>query len=190
VANVFDWLDGVRERPGMYLPDGSLRELETLVHGYYAGLITHGIVEDVPAMTGHFSTWLFLDTGWSTSAGWANAITSHSASRSPLEVFFGLVDRYRKLRPITLRSAKLSKRHAPTGKRVAIGRAGRIERPTSVEIVRYAPTRLHFLRFAYGRRRLDNSILMDGNGSKETSLRFAKRWAADELQTRDDDWKA
>ena len=60
----------------------------------------------------------------------------------------------------------------------------------SVDIVRYAPTRLHFLRFAYPGRKLNNSILMTGDGSHETSLRFAKQWMADELQTRNKDWSA
>ena len=60
----------------------------------------------------------------------------------------------------------------------------------SVEIVRYAPTRMHFLRFAYRGRKVNDWILMTGNGSYETSLRFAKRWMADEFQTRDADWSA
>ncbi len=188
--SVFTWLDGVRARPGMYIGDASLRELQTLVYGYYAGLHIHGLVEHYPEMTNHFSTWLYGQTGWSTSCGWASAIISKGGTRPPLDVFFELVDRYRKLRPVTLRSAKLGRRHAPTGRRVTVGLDGRIERPTSVEIVRYAPTRLHFLRFAHRGRKLNNWILMTGDGSHDTSLRFAKQWMADELQTRDEDWGA
>ena len=187
---VFTWLDAVRRRPGMYIVDGSLHELETLLHGYYAGLGTHGLIEHVPEMTNHFSTWLYWQTEWSTSAGWAYAITFNAGARPPLDVFFELVERYRKLRPVTVRSAKLGRQHAPTGRRVTVGIGGRIERPTSVEIVRYAPTRLHFIRFVYRGRKLNNSILMTSGGSHDTSLRFAKQWMADELQTRDEDWRA
>lgn len=35
-----------------------VRRLEALIHGYYTALSVHGIVESVPAMTNHFSTWL------------------------------------------------------------------------------------------------------------------------------------
>jgi hypothetical protein len=139
-------------------------------------------------MTNHFSTWLYEQTGWSTACGWASAIVSNARARSPLDVFFELVDDYRKLRPIILCSAKLGKRHTPTGKRVTIGSEGRMERPTNVHIVRYAPTRLHFLRFTYRGRNINDWILMTGQGSHKTSLRFAKQWLADELQTRDEDW--
>lgn len=189
-TSVFTWLDTVRARPGMYIGDGALRELETLLYGYYAGLGTHGLIEHVPEMTNHFSTWLYWQTGWSTSVGWAYAITSHARARPPLDLFFEFGDRYRKLRPVTLRSARLSRRNAPTGKRVTVRLDGRLEPPTSVEIVRYAPTRLHFLRFAYGRRKLNDGILTTGNGSHETSLRFAKKRAADAFQTCDGDWSA
>ena len=139
-------------------------------------------------MTNHFSTWLYHETRWSTSETIADAHPDNAGARPPLDVFFELVDRYRKLRPVTLRSAKLGKRHTPTGKRVTVGFDGRIERPVKVEIVRYAPTRLHFLRFAYRGRTLNNWILLTTGGSPETSLRFAKQWMADELQTRDEDW--
>lgn len=188
VKSVFTWLDAVRARPSMYIGDASLRELETLTYGYYAGLQTHGLIEHVPEMTSHFSTWLYTETNWSTSLGWAHAITSHAKRRPALDEFFNRVDRYRKLRPVALRSARLGRRNVPTGKRVVIGMGGRMERPTRVDIVRYMPSRLHFLRFTYPGRKVNDHILMAGTGSHETSLRFAKQWVADELQTTDTDW--
>jgi hypothetical protein len=188
--SVFTWLDVIREKPGMYVRNGSLNDLETLIHGYYAGLHTHGLIELVPEMTGHFSSWLYDQMRWSTSCGWASAIVSNAGKRPPLDVFFEFVDEYRKLRPVVLCSAKLGKQHTPTGRRAVIGMDGRIERPMHVEIVRYAPTRLHFLRFAYRGRKLNNWILVTRDGSHETSLRFAKQWMADELQTRSEDWSA
>lgn len=48
--SVFTWLEDVRARPSMYIGDASLRELETLIYGYYAGLHTHGLIEHVPEM--------------------------------------------------------------------------------------------------------------------------------------------
>lgn len=188
VRSVFTWLDAVRARPGMHLREGSLQQLETLVHGYYSGLYNHGLIEHVPEMTHHFSTWLYSETSWSTSRGWAHAITSHARRRPALDEFFAHVERYRELRPVVLRSARLGRRHAPTGKRCVIGMDGRMERPTNVDIVRYMPTRLHFLRFTCQGRKVNGSILMTGTGSHETSLRFAKQWVADELQVSEADW--
>ena len=173
----------------MYLRDGSLRELETLVYGYYAGLSTHGLIELVPEMMSHFSTWLYRETEWSTSCGWAAAIVSNVNDASPLDAFFDFVHRYRRLRPVTLRSARLKRSNQPTGKRVVIGMNGRIERPLRVDIVRYAPTRLHFLRLIYRGRKVNDHILMTGDGSFDTSLRFAKIWMANEFQTSDADWR-
>ena len=77
----------------MWIVAGSLSELETLVYGYYAGLDNHGLIELVPEMTRHFSTWLSHETGWSTSCGWAHAITSNrtdSTDSSPLDEFFDI----------------------------------------------------------------------------------------------------
>jgi hypothetical protein len=162
-GDVFAWLDRVRARPGMYIgaAKDSLRELETLLAGYYSSLDIHGVVEPVPDMSHHFRTWLYCTTGWSTSAGFALAFKQHAGSTDQLARFFRLVDRYRKLKP----DVRLS----------VARRSASPDRPTRIDIIRYAPTRLHFLRLWRGQRTSDDWILMDGNGSHQTSLTFAKR---------------
>ena len=162
-SDVFAWLDSVKARPGMYIgrPKHPLRELETLLAGYYASLRVHGIVESVPNMSHHFRTWLSCTTGWSTSAGFALAFEQHASSTDPLARFFRVVDRYRKLKPrIRLSVAR---------------RSASPERPTRIDVMRYAPMQLHFLRVWNGQRTNDDWILMDGNGNHQTSLAFAKR---------------
>lgn len=86
----FTWLDRVRAGPGMYVDEENrpVRRLEALIHGYYTALSVHGIVESVPAMTNHFSTWLRRHTGWSLSRGWGAAIEENAASGDALAVFF------------------------------------------------------------------------------------------------------
>src|SRR5262245_19392257 len=87
--NVFGWLDNIRLRPFMYLGSLSLRDLETLIHGYYHGLGVHGIVEPVPSMQGHFMMWLKRRTGWDCCKGWAYAIDQHYAEpKAALAAFF------------------------------------------------------------------------------------------------------
>jgi hypothetical protein len=147
----------------MYVGDSTrpLSVLEGLVLGYYSALHTHGIVEAVPEMARHFSVWLCCRTSWSTSCGWAQAIASHSKRRPQLDVFFDFVDDYRQLAPTTISVAK--------PRRVS----SKPKRPTRVEIVRYRPTRFHFLRLSFGRRVQNGDILMNGDGSHHTSIAFA-----------------
>ena len=181
--NVFDWLDGVRVRPGLYVGGGGLAELQTLLHGYNAALHTHGVVEDVPSMGRHFRDWLYRRTGWSCSCGWAYAITMRHTDRDEaLAVFFGLVDAYRLLRPTRLCTVELGPDHGPTGRRVVSGMDGRMEQPRRLDVIRYLPEPLHFLRFHYEGRVEDGNLLMTGVMDFETDLDDAKRGVLDELQ--------
>jgi hypothetical protein len=188
--NVFGWLDNVQQRPGMYLGAAPkpLDHLQTLVHGYLAALSVHGLVEGVPSML-HFSTWLHHKTRWSTSCGWAEAIAAHSEHDAALSTFFELIAEFRTLRPTTLSIVRLSEHHQPNGVRAKIGFDGRIERPDRVDVVRYAPGVLHFLRFHYGQRLVDQHMLYTSDGSHSTNLDFAKQWVLDEFSVQPGDWQ-
>jgi hypothetical protein len=188
--NVFDWLDCVRARPSMYLRDGSLRELENLLWGYYTALQIHGIVEEVPAMNRHFLHWLYHRTGWPCSLGWAYAIgTRHPSPDEALAAFFCFVDEYRRLLPWRLCTVRLSPEHNPTGRRRVYGRDGRMEKPCRVDVVCYRPESLHFLRFHYPDRIEDDDLLMTGSGEYRTDLAYAQQWVRDELQVELGLWK-
>ena len=188
--SVFGWLDCIRARPEMYLRNNSLRDLETLIWGYYSGLGVHGIVEDVPHMNRHFLSWFYYRTKWSCcSLGWAAAIDQrHPDSSKSLATFFGFVDEYRKLRLTGICTVQLTKDHNPTGKRVCIGLDGRMEKPQRVDVIRYRPAPLHFLRFHYEDRIEDWDLLMTGSGEHATTVHYAKRWAHDELQVSLKSW--
>lgn len=182
-AEVFAWLDRVRARPGMYVDENSpVRGLEALIHGYYTALSVHGIVESVPAMTNHFSTWLRRRTGWSLSRGWGAAIEENATRRDALATFFSYVDAYRRLVPVVVSTVTLGERHRPTGKRVKIGHDGLIDRPDAVDVVQYRPEPIHFLRFHYGTFVADQHTLYTSTGSDETTVADAQAWVEDELQ--------
>ena len=188
--NVLMWLDNIRARPSMYIRDKSLQHLQSLLWGYYAALATYGLVEDVPSMDRHFNTWLYYTRKWSTCAGWAHSIDErYPAVDDALDAFFKLVDEYRQLAPTRLWTVRLGPRHNPTGNRVTIGFEGRMEKPQSIEITQYRPTRLHFLRFHYENRIVDDDLLMKGSGSHATSLEYAKTWVRDEFQVELDSWE-
>jgi hypothetical protein len=188
--NVFTWLDHIRARPAMYLRNSSLRDLETLVWGYYAGLRVHGLIEPVPRMDRHFLTWLHCRTGLSCSLGWATAIEQrHPQADKALAAFFALVDEYRRLKPTGLSTVRLGAGHKPTGKRVRIGYDGLIDKPRRVDIIRYHPERFHFLRFYYPGRVEDEDLLMTGTGEYRTTVRYAKEWVRDEFQVEFAAWE-
>lgn len=162
-GDVFSWLARVEARPGMYVGASKdpLGTLETMLHGYYGALQNHGIVEPVPQMDHHFLIWLSFTTGWSTSAGWAVALREHPRGKDRLAQFFRLVAEYRRLEPVLRFTA--TRRARPPGA------------PTRIDIMRYAPTQLHFFRLWHGRRAHDDWIVMDARGNHQTSLTFAKR---------------
>jgi hypothetical protein len=186
-ADVFTWLDWVRQRPGMYFTE--LDQLELLIDGYETALEVHNISERGPRMF-HFCEWLQHRTGWSTSCGWARAVHDHSRKRDGADTFFKLLDEFRLLQPTRLAWVVLNAEHRPTGKRVVIGSSGKMRRPSRVDIVRYRPEPLHFLRFHYGRRVVDAHLLSARAGGHRTTLRDAKRWVADELQVRSGEWRS
>lgn len=188
-ANVFEWLDEVRERPGLYLVTGTLGELETLVRGYDLALGEHCLLEGVPTMGRHFSSWLRLRERWSLSCGWAKAIEQRTKpGQSPLELFFRLVDKYRRLRPVVLCHAKLGPQHIPTGRRCVIGFSGRLMAPQQIDIVQYHPEPLHFLRSHYAEGAVDEDMLYTSQGSVATTEGDARRWAEDEFQLSPKEW--
>lgn len=187
-GNVYKWLDLVRKRPQMYIR--SLQDMQSQLHGYYQALYNHRIVESVPQMNHHFLFWVHYRTEWSTSCGWADAIEARSPELDgQLDMFFKLVDEYRQLKPTVLRTVRLEKHNRPTGKRVVIGLDGKMEKPKRVDILKYIPEPLHFLRFYYPDKIIDDSFLMKSDGTYDTTLLYAKRWVRDELQVKRDQWE-
>lgn len=193
VKSVHTFLNAVRERPSMYVSfsQGSpLRQLEDMIAGYYCALSEHGIAEAVPAMSHHFLTWLGFTTRWGMSNGWAFALEKeYGSDRESLSHFFALLDEYQKLKLKHCAWVRLEDRHAPTGKRVIYGNNGRIARPDRIEIIRYYPAQLHFMRLTYSDHVTDSHIL-EINGRVATTLDDAKQWALDVFQIELDCWRS
>ena len=187
-GDVYSWLDELQKRPPMWAQN--LSDVSHQLTGYYTALRIYGIIEAVPAMHGHFDTWVHLRTGWSTNCGWADAIESRfDGLDSQLKEFFRLVGEYRTLVPIVLCTARLEEHHQPTGKRVVIGSDQRMEKPERIDILKYEPEPLHFLRFHYPDKVRDDSLLMKYDGSHSTEMADVMSWARDELLVGQGDWK-
>ncbi|WP_143202971.1 hypothetical protein [Streptomyces sp. CB02261] len=99
--NVYDLLDQVRLRPGMWVPGSSLTHLDTMLIGYSVALTVHDAEEDFPFWTpgreSPFDTWLRKRNGYESSLRWSAQIEREAAAvgMPAIELFFTLLDQFR-----------------------------------------------------------------------------------------------
>ncbi|MFJ8913551.1 hypothetical protein [Amycolatopsis sp. NPDC102389] len=94
--DVQEILDQIRLRPGMWLRQRSLRDLQSILFGYGVALDVHGLDEKFEmGPVGPFAQWIEARFGWPMALGWAVAIEKHADGEEPLEAFFRLLDEYR-----------------------------------------------------------------------------------------------
>ncbi|MFE1574664.1 barstar family protein [Streptomyces fradiae] len=96
-TDVYDFLDQIRLRPGMWLPGGSLQHLQSMLTGYRVALGLHGVDEPWAFWPeDDFSRWLHENRGVDSSLTWAAEIERNTPDGStPVEEFFRLLGAYR-----------------------------------------------------------------------------------------------
>ncbi|WP_181011016.1 hypothetical protein [Streptomyces sp. SM13] len=96
-TDVYDFLDQIRLRPGMWLPGGSLPHLQSMLTGYRVALGVHSVDEPWAFWPeDDFSRWLRECHGIDSSLTWAAEIERNTPDGStPVEEFFRLLDAYR-----------------------------------------------------------------------------------------------
>ncbi|WP_028315737.1 hypothetical protein [Desulfatibacillum aliphaticivorans] len=187
--NIFTLLERAERRPMTFVRNESIYELEQYIHGYYAALRAHGIIENVPSMDTHFWHWLMYRTGYGSCVGWAYDIEqSAGEDEKPLDLFFFFVNEYKKLVPVVKSRVELKGRHNPAGKKVLIGGTDLMEKPQSIEIVQYSPAPIHFLRFYYEHKIENDDLLPKDLDSYETTIETGKYWVQDEFQVDVNEW--
>jgi hypothetical protein len=101
MRDVYDLLEEVRLRPGMWVRDRSLQHLDSMLLGYRMALAVHGSEESfdfwTPGTQSPFDAWLTKRMGEHTSLGWSTVIEreAEAAGRSAMELFFELLDEFR-----------------------------------------------------------------------------------------------
>ncbi|MCT9138958.1 hypothetical protein [Streptomyces violarus] len=98
---MYDFLEEVRLRPGMWVRRCSLQHLDSMLTGYRVALGIHDIAEPFdfwnPGMPGPFSEWLGWRLERHSALGWAVEIEreAEQADRPAMEMFFELLDEFR-----------------------------------------------------------------------------------------------
>lgn len=102
MGSVFELLEDVRSRPGMYLGGEDtlrglqLRNLEHLLSGYTLALNRHAITERVTDINREFARYIFEQKGWSAACGPVAAVVEHTKSETEAwEVFWNLMAGFR-----------------------------------------------------------------------------------------------
>ncbi|MFE6888223.1 barstar family protein [Streptomyces sp. NPDC057694] len=97
-SDVYDFLEQIRLRPGMWLPGGSLQHLQSILTGYRVGLAVHCASEPCAVWPEEdFVNWLHQHYGTSSSLTWSAEIERHApADNTPVDEFFRLLDLFRR----------------------------------------------------------------------------------------------
>ena len=101
LTDVYDFLEEVRLRPGMWIHRSSLQHLDSMLIGYRVALGVHDVAEPFdfwnPGSQSCFSEWLWQRLGRHSSLGWAVEIEheAEQAGRPATEMFFDLLDEFR-----------------------------------------------------------------------------------------------
>ncbi|KKN62052.1 hypothetical protein LCGC14_0515470, partial [marine sediment metagenome] len=120
----------------------------------------HSIVEKGVPLFKHFGEWLKMKFNWNLSYGWAHAITENiEKQQDPLKKFYFFVNEFRKLQPevVSIIIPPFSQ------KRFTFTQEKKDEdpylSPKKIQIIRYIPEKLFFLRFLYAKKQEDGRDL-------------------------------
>ncbi|MDV9187089.1 hypothetical protein R6L23_02460 [Streptomyces sp. SR27] len=99
--NVYDFLDQVRLRPGMWVAGSSLTHLDSMLRGYRVAMEVHGAKEALPFWAPGedtpFDSWLNERNGRASSLRWSTQIEREAKATGipAIELFFTLLDQFR-----------------------------------------------------------------------------------------------
>lgn len=94
--DLYEFLQYARDRPGMYVRDWSLDELETICRAYSTALTAHDIKEFGTHFNEEFCEFLLHRYGWSMCQGWARGIRARFENdQAAFCRFFELLEKFR-----------------------------------------------------------------------------------------------
>ncbi|MEH2296042.1 hypothetical protein [Nostoc sp.] len=153
MKNIYELLEMMRPRPGMYLGQRSLTALRGFIDGYDLASWESGILleEETPPFR-QFHDWIARYYKWNEStAGWKNIILREVGDEAKAcDVFFELIELFKQRFPVVKYRVFLNPNHKSTGaiyRRICIdGIYKDLDPPKEIRIVQYI-TDSGFYRF-------------------------------------------
>lgn len=141
---IYELLERIKPRPGMYLGKKSITLLKAFISGYYFARQTNNvaILEEIPPF-GKFHDWIARYYNWeSSTAGWNNIILQELGDEAKaLDVFFELLELFKQRLPILKHRVFLSSQHTSTRVvrryRYVNGEKIELSPPQEIRIVQY-----------------------------------------------------
>lgn len=99
--DLFQLIDTVRRRPGMFVEDGSLVALDAFLRGFHFARVDAGVATDADRrFVEGFQPWLQRRHGSDAASTWVEPVRvlADGSGRAPLQRFFELVDDFRQER--------------------------------------------------------------------------------------------
>lgn len=112
IDNIFELIEFVKKRPGMYLGDTSITSMNTFLDGYnFACFVNNIDNHDVYPLFWYFHEWAKEKYNWyESSAGWKNIILKENQNDEikSLAVFFELIEEFKNLTPLSIEYIELN----------------------------------------------------------------------------------
>ena len=112
IENIYNLIDLVERRPGMYIGDARISSLRSFLDGYQFAATVHNIEKkQVFPPFWYFHEWAMHKYGWGEStAGWKNIILEENQNDEELALTkcFELLKEFRTLKPKSIKRSKLN----------------------------------------------------------------------------------
>lgn len=113
VNNVFELIELIKKRPGLYIGNNNITSMQNFIDGYdFACLVNDIEHNNVYPLFWYFHEWAMEKYNWGEStAGWKHIILQENNNDEikALSVFFEEIDEFKKLHPISIEYIELTK---------------------------------------------------------------------------------
>lgn len=98
--DIYDWLDRIERRPGMYLPEATMSRLASWLDGYDTALLTNSVDEEESPRFAGFVSFAAAALDVATTHGIEDVVRGNAETdEEAFLLFFELLHRYRGTTP-------------------------------------------------------------------------------------------
>ncbi len=106
INNIFELIEFIQKRPGMYIGNNTITSMETFLNGYIFASDINNLNLDIYPKFWYFHEWVKEHYNWfESTAGWKNIILAESNNdeEKALNVFFELIAKFKEIKPISVK---------------------------------------------------------------------------------------